>query len=121
MSFDHQNIQAFIQLLETQNHLLSEQDQVDLTQLDETLPATIQPISNAIAAWYQTRPHILNAQLAILTPLSSNDATKGAGGTGYPEMTVEEEKKLQEQLINVIRRNLPTPSPESQSNNSTAD
>lgn len=117
MSFDYQNIQAFIQLLETQSHLLSEQDKMDLKQLDETLPAAIQPTSNAIAAWYQTRPHLLNAQLAILTPLSSNDATKGAGGTGYPEMTVEDERKLQEQLLNVIRVNLPTPSPESQPNN----
>jgi hypothetical protein len=32
-------------------------------------------------------------------------------------MTVEDERKLQEQLLNVIRVNLPTPSPESQPNN----
>jgi hypothetical protein len=112
MSFHHQNIQAFIQLLETQSALLSEPDKIDLKQLGETSPKAIEPISNAIAAWYQERPHILNAQLAILTPLSNNDATKGPGGTGYSEITPEEDRKLLDQFSNVIRRNTPAPSPE---------
>jgi hypothetical protein len=81
--------------------------------LGETLPKAIESISNAIAAWYQDRPHILNAQLAILTPLSSNDATKGSGGTPPPEITPEDERKLREQLINAVRRNTPTTSQES--------
>ncbi|MDM8560200.1 hypothetical protein [Candidatus Parabeggiatoa sp. HSG14] len=113
MSFNHQNIQAFIQLLEAQSSLLSSQDKVDLKQLGETLPKAIEPISNAIAAWYQDRPHILNTQLAIMTPLSSNDITRGAGGTPPPEITPEDERKLREQLINAIRRNTPAASQES--------
>jgi len=117
MSFNHQqNIQAFIQLLETPDSLLSEQDKIDLNQLGETLPEAIEPISNAIAAWYRDRPQILNAQVEILTRLSSNEATKGAGGTGYSEMTVEDERNLRDQLINAIRRNPPTASQESKPN-----
>jgi len=110
MSFDHQNIQAFIQLLETQGGLLSEADQIDLNQLPETLPEAIEPLSNAIAAWYEVRPHIVNAQSAILSGLSKHDETRGAGGSGYPEMTPENEKKLRDQLINAIRRNTPAAS-----------
>ncbi|HID99812.1 MAG TPA: hypothetical protein EYP59_05935 [Thiotrichaceae bacterium] len=108
MSFDHQNIQAFIQLLETQGGLLSEADQIDLNQLPETLPEAIEPLSNAIAAWYEVRPHIVNAQSAILSGLSKHDETRG--GSGYPEMTPENEKKLRDQLINAIRRNTPAAS-----------
>ncbi len=116
MSFNHQNIQAFIQLLETQSSLLSNQDKIDLNQLGDTLPEAIEPISNAIAAWYQDRPQILDAQLAILTPLSSNDATKGVGDRSLPEMTPENERKLREDLINAIRRNSPAPSQDSKPN-----
>lgn len=113
MSFPYQNIQAFSQLIQTQSSVLSVKDQMDLKQLSETLPETIGAISDTITTWYQVRPHILNAQLTLLSQLSSNDATKGAGGTGYPEMTAEQDRKIRQELINVIRRNTPASSSES--------
>ena len=113
MSFPYQNIQAFSQLIQTQSSVLSVKDQIALQQLSETLPETIGAISDTITTWYQTRPHVLNAQLALLSQLSSNDATRVAGGTGYSEMTAEQDRKVREELINVIRRNTPTSSSES--------
>jgi hypothetical protein len=121
MLFYYQNIRAFIQLLETQSDLLSEQDKIDLKQLYETLPAAIEDMSNAIVVWYKTRPHILNAQLAILNPLLDNDAMRGAGGTGCPEITPEDVRELQEQLINIMRVNLPPePEPNNKDSNQTS-
>jgi hypothetical protein len=106
MSFHHQNVKAFIRLLETQSSLLSNQDKVDLNRLGDTLPKEIEPISNIISAWYQDRPEILDAQLAILAPMYRGETTKekGPGDTPLAEISPEEEKKLRELLENEIRR-----------------
>jgi hypothetical protein len=110
MLFEQQNIEGFIKLLETQRQLFSEADLVDLNELAESLPESIGALSNAIAAWCEERPPILEAQTAILSDICEFDGIRGPLGTGYPEPTPAENQKIQAQFINAIRRNTPPPS-----------
>jgi cell division septum initiation protein DivIVA len=87
----------------------------DLSQLEQQIASLTNEqydeMTKAIKSFCKNYPLIRDAVR------HRSETKKGAGGTGYPEMTVEDERKLQEQLLNVIRVNLPTPSPESQPNN----
>jgi len=67
MSFDEQNLEAFIELLnDKRSRLFTPQDIASLTKLIDSLPDDIEKLSLAIAAWYEKRPKILDAQLDIL-------------------------------------------------------
>ena len=67
MSFDEQNLEAFIELLNNKrSSLFSAEDRAKLAQLIEPLPDDIEKLSVAIAAWYEKRPKILDAQLDLL-------------------------------------------------------
>lgn len=70
MSVDEQNIQAFVELIESQPSLFSVEDQANLWQLISTLPHDAEQISNAIADWCNSREKIHNALLPLIGELS---------------------------------------------------
>ena len=67
MSFDEQNVAVFIELLtDKRSRLFSAQDRNQLAELIAPLPDDIEQLSSAIASWYEKRPKICDAQLALL-------------------------------------------------------
>ena len=79
MSFDEQNLEAFIELLnDKRSSLFSVQDRTNLAQLIDSLPDDIEKLSIAIAAWYEKRPKILDAQLDLLNKNPTNMRTLGS-------------------------------------------
>ena len=78
MSFDEQNLEAFIELLnDKRSRLFTPQDIANLTKLIDSLPDDIEKLSVAIAAWYEKRPKILDAQLDILNNHLSSGSNLG--------------------------------------------
>lgn len=78
MSFYHQNLEAFLQLLEQQPQLFNDLHRQDLINLIEPLPDDIETLSIAIASWYENYDDIVDAQLEILNSsiLINNDSDK---------------------------------------------
>ena len=107
MSFDEQNIAAFIHLLKNQRSLFSGQDWVDLDKLVPTLPVDVEKLSAAIASWYEKHPKILDAQLEVLNNLSGTTqiTQKGTGESSHPD-----DAREYSDLIQAIRQNTPRPS-----------
>lgn len=76
MSFDEQNLEAFIELLtHKRSRLFTPEDIANLAKLIDRLPDDIEKLSVAIADWYQKRPKILDAQLDLLNNLSTTRTT----------------------------------------------
>jgi predicted nucleic acid-binding protein len=96
-----ETIESFIQLLKQQPQLFSTEQRADLSKLLTPL-TTLKDLSNAIADWCTKYPEIDR----LLTP-AIQQVTMGAGGTTSPKPTPEEEKKLKEDLIQII--NMPKP------------
>lgn len=71
------NILDFVQIAEKQPELLTDEDRASLADLLTTLPDNIEQISDKLALWYETRPHILNA---ILELPPSDTGERGPGG-----------------------------------------
>ena len=105
MSFDEQNIAAFIHLLKTQRSLFSVQDWTDLDKLVPALPVDVEKLSVVIAAWYERHPKILDAQLEILNNLSGTTqiTPKGTGESSHPDDASETYREL----IQAIKQNTP--------------
>lgn len=80
MSFYHQNLEAFLKLLEEQPQLLNHSHRQDLIELIEPLPDEIETLSIAIASWYENYDDIVDAQLEILNSsiLINNDSEQTA-------------------------------------------
>ncbi|MGL5133496.1 MAG: hypothetical protein ACRC78_13275 [Planktothrix sp.] len=78
MSFYHQNLEAFLKLLEEQPQLFNNLHRQDLIDLIEPLPDDIETLSIAIASWYENYDDIVDAQLEILNSaiLINNDSEK---------------------------------------------
>jgi hypothetical protein len=78
MSFYHQNLEAFLKLLEEQPQLFNNSHRQDLIDLIEPLPDDIETLSIAIASWYENYDDIVDAQLEILNSaiLINNDSEK---------------------------------------------
>ncbi len=76
MSFYHQNLEAFLKLLEEQPQLFNHSHRQDLIELIEPLPDDIETLSIAIASWYENHDDIVDAQLEILNTaiLINNDS-----------------------------------------------
>jgi hypothetical protein len=76
MSFYHQNLEAFLKLLEEQPQLFTNSHRQDLIELVEPLPDDIETLSIAIASWYENYDDIVDAQLEILNSyiLINNDS-----------------------------------------------
>jgi hypothetical protein len=114
MSSYIETITAFTHLLENKQALFSTQDWADLDKRMMPFADDTVGLSNEVSAWCESLPEIDDALSETLEVLFPEIAiVKGAGGTGYPEMTAEEERKRREQLINLIRRNAPASSPAS--------
>ncbi len=76
MSFAAQNLVAFVELLETQPSLFSQENFAELEKLISPIPDDIEKISIAIAAWCQQYPNILTEQLALLQNQDNNNHRK---------------------------------------------
>ena len=78
MSFYHQNLEAFLKLLEEQPQLFIDSHRQELIELIEPLPDDIETLSIAIASWYENYDDIVDAQLEILNSyiLINNDSEK---------------------------------------------
>ena len=109
MSIYAETITAFNHLLENKPELFSTQDRADLDKLITPLADDTAGMSNALSTWCESLPKIDEALLESQDALFPEvKIERGAGGTPHPEITPEDERKLREQLINVIRRNTPT-------------
>lgn len=82
MSFHEQNLEAFIELLtDKRSRLFSPQDRAELQQLIAPIPDDLEKLSIAIAAWYEKRPKICEAQLELLNNNQpSGDRLPGSTG-----------------------------------------
>jgi hypothetical protein len=112
MSNYAKTITAFTHLLENKPELFSTQDRADLDKLITPVADDTVGLSNALLTWCESQSKIDDALLETQDALFPDDVEteRGAGGSGYPEMTPEKERTLREQLLNLIRRNKPTPS-----------
>lgn len=80
MTFAEQNLDAFIDLLETQPGLFSQENLVNLKEFMSNVPDDTEKLSTAIATWYQKHSKILDAQLNILNK-SLSKTERGLGST----------------------------------------
>ncbi len=104
MSFHQQNIKAFIELLKTKRSLFSPQDWATLDQLAASLPEDEEKISEAIAAWYEKRSKILDAQLDILNTLLNNELNVSrTTNSAIGGASVEEDEDYRDELLNAIK------------------
>jgi hypothetical protein len=106
MSFHEQNIKAFIEVLKNQRSLFSAQDKASLDKLVASLPDDEEKISEAIAAWYEQRPKILDAQLDILNTLLTEEinATRSIA-RAIARSEAEADKDYRKELIDAIKTN----------------
>jgi len=95
-----QTILDFVYIAEKQPELFTAEDRADLNELVATLPEDVEEISNAIALWCETRPHILDAIFDL--PIES-DGDRAPGGRNTP-LTVKESKDA---LENIVRESIP--------------
>lgn len=104
MSFHQQNIEAFIKLLKTQRSLFSERDRASLGKLVDNLPEDEEKISEAIAAWYEQRPKILDAQLDILNNLLNEELNAQRSiAAAIARTEAQAEKDCREELMETIK------------------
>ncbi|MEK8019447.1 MAG: hypothetical protein VSS75_021450 [Candidatus Parabeggiatoa sp.] len=112
MSNYAKTITAFTHLVENKPELFSTRDWANLDKLITPVADETKGLSNALLTWCDSQPEIDEALSETEEALFPDDleTERGAGGTGYPEMTPEKERTLREQLINHIRRNTPAAS-----------
>jgi len=129
MSFDEQNIEAFIELLKKDRtstsrnpsqSLFSEQKRADLDKLVTSLPEDNEKISEAIASWYEKHQKILDAQLDLLNTLITNElnATRRTGDS-ILNSDAEDDKSYKADLLAAIRQNSTTSSQHPKTKKST--
>jgi hypothetical protein len=103
MSFHQQNIEAFVQVLNTQRSLFSPQDKVSLDKLASSLPEDEEKISEAIASWYEQRPKILDAQLDILNSLLTNELNASRSiAAAIARSEAKADKDYRQELLDAI-------------------
>jgi adenine-specific DNA methylase len=103
MSFDQQNLEAFIELLSNKRSLFSSQDRSDLAQLISPIPDDIEKLSEAIASWYQKHPKILDAQLDMINNLYNSNVIyyRVTENINQPEIEINKEKLKKAIQLNV--------------------
>jgi len=114
------NIWAFVQVLEHQPALFSEQDRADLNDLNRMLTEDVMEISNAVRIWLKSRPQIFKAYVEILDDLCDGKSETCRGQGGQPAPPPPSKAELRKQLTNAIRRNKlaatqPKPKPDEKS------
>ncbi|WP_341731825.1 hypothetical protein [Microcoleus sp. EPA2] len=102
-----ETILDFIYVAQKQPELFTAEDRADFAQLVATLPDDLEEISNAIALWCDTRPHILDAIFDL--PVEELDSLRAAGGRNTP-LTGKEAKDA---IENTVRESIPPPQPKS--------
>ena len=95
-----ETILDFIYVAQKQPELFTVEDRADFAQLVANLPEDIEEISNAIALWCDTHPHILDAIFALPVEEAS---LRAAGGRNTP-LTGKEAKDA---LENTVRESIP--------------
>jgi hypothetical protein len=101
-----ENILDFIYITQNQPELFTAEDRTDFAKLLATLPEDVEEISNAIAIWCDTHPHILDAIFALPVEEAS---LRAAGGRNTP-LTGKEAKDA---IENTVRESSPPPQPKS--------
>jgi hypothetical protein len=96
-----ETILDFIYITQTQPELFTTEDRTDFAKLVATLPEDIEKISNAIALWCDTHPHILDAIFDL--PIEELDSLRAAGGRNTP-LTGKEAKDA---IENTVRESIP--------------
>lgn len=100
------NILDFNYIVIEKPELLTDEDRASLAELLSTLPEDIETVSDALALWYEARPHILNA---ILELPFGDTGERGPGGR-KTRLTPKEAKDL---LENIVRQSKPSSEPQS--------
>ncbi|MEG4442066.1 hypothetical protein QUB47_07510 [Microcoleus sp. AT9_B5] len=96
-----ETILDFIHIAQNQPELFTAEDRTDFAKLLATLPEDVEEISNAIAIWCDTHPHILDAIFAL--PIEELDSLRAAGGRNTP-LTGKEAKDA---IENTVRESIP--------------
>ena len=96
-----ETILDFIYIAQKQPELFTPEDRTDFAQLVATLPEDVEEVSNAIALWCETRPHILDAIFEL--PVEESASVRAAGGRDTP-MTGKESKGA---IDNTVRESIP--------------
>ena len=109
MSLNEQKIAAFIQLIESQPSLFSQQDRASLWQLASTLPNDTEQISDAIAKWCKSRESIRN-ELLLLIDKSPEIAPSRGPSKNFKS---PDPKNYHDILLNAVRERF-TPSEQQQ-------
>lgn len=113
MSVYQRNIQAFIQVIESESNLFSLEDWDDLKKLVKNLPGDDDEISEQIQGWLQleTRSQIRIAVEKRRDDISSesnssiSNKTLGPGSTKSPTQPNQPSESSKELLDNVIKKN----------------
>ncbi len=116
-TFYERNIWAFTLLLENKPKLFSDQDRIDLNDLDKVLIKNLKQISGAIENWVDSHPGTELEEVYVTYLRAINSARKSVicGDTdrgvekaeGQPAPPPPPEAELRQQLTNAIRRNRP--------------
>lgn len=96
-----ETILDFVYIAQNQPELFTAEDRADFAQLVATLPEDVEVISNAIALWCETRPHILDAIFVL--PVEESASVRAAGGRDTP-LTGKESKDA---IENTVRESIP--------------
>jgi translation elongation factor EF-Tu-like GTPase len=94
-----ETILDFVYIAQNQPELFTAEDRADFAELIATLPEDVEEISNAIALWCETRPHIQDAIFA----LPVEDSVRAADGRNTP-LTGKESKDA---IENTVRESIP--------------
>ncbi|MEC4817729.1 MAG: hypothetical protein SAK29_31320 [Scytonema sp. PMC 1069.18] len=97
-----ENILDFVKIAQTQPDLLTAEDRAALGELFATLPDDIEEISDALALWYEDRPHILNTILDL--PIEESASHRGPGG----RKTRLNPKDAKDMIDNIVRQSTPS-------------
>ncbi|MEM7715734.1 MAG: hypothetical protein AAF349_19535 [Cyanobacteria bacterium P01_A01_bin.68] len=102
MTFAEQNLEAFIDLLETQPGLFSQDNITNLNEFIRNIPDDTEQLSNAVATWYQKHSQILDAQLTLLNKYSSR--TERGPGSAKLNSSIPEYQLDKKALLNAIQQ-----------------
>lgn len=103
MSLNERNIAAFIQLIQSQPSLFSQQDRASLWQLASTLPNDTEQISTAIAQWCQSRESIRNKLLPLIAQSQETTPLRGP----VKNFKSPDPKNYNDILLNAMRESFP--------------
>ncbi|MBO3460148.1 hypothetical protein G7B40_000190 [Aetokthonos hydrillicola Thurmond2011] len=97
-----ENILDFVKIAQNQPNLFTAEDRAALGKLLATLPDDIEQISDALALWYEDRPHILNTILDL--PVEESASHRGPGG----RKTRLSPKDAKDMIDNIVRQSTPS-------------